>query len=102
MKIKHFSGYGCVNAVKTAETKAFDNWFSDYPVKRVTIKVTGEHERGLHRNDKYDVYNWLVKRFCKDCKSYRDIIDLQIMSVYEIENNAFKDVCTYIIDYQVK
>ena len=27
------------------------------------IRVEGNHECGLVRNDDYDLYNWLVKRF---------------------------------------
>ena len=29
------------------------------------VRVSGNHEQGLYRNDLYDLYNWLVKRFDK-------------------------------------
>lgn len=52
MKIKHWQGYGTVSAQKI-------------PDKNCTlhIRVTGNHEWGLRRDDIYDLYEWLVKRF---------------------------------------
>ena len=54
MKIKHFQGYGCVNATKVKDNSC-----------TLHVKVTGNHECGIHRDDEYDLYNWLVKRFDK-------------------------------------
>ena len=54
MKIKHWQGYGTVNAVKVKD-KDFN----------LCVKVSGNHEWGLRRNDYYDLFNWLIKRFDK-------------------------------------
>lgn len=54
MKIKHWQGYGTVNAVKVKD-KNFT----------LCVKVSGNHEWGLRRNDYYDLFNWLIKRFDK-------------------------------------
>ena len=54
MKIKHWQGYGVLDARKTKE-KAFN----------LVVTVSGNHEWGLRRDDMYDLYNWLVKRFDK-------------------------------------
>lgn len=93
MKIKHFSGYGCVIATKINNTKITEN------TKRLTIKVTGNHERGLYRNNYYDIYYWLVKRFCKDCAGYNYIYHINIYSYSEKINGLDTDVCVYTIDY---
>lgn len=95
MKIKHFSGYGCVNAVKVKASKMNER------IKQITIKVTGDHERGLLRNDTYDVFYWLVKRFCKDCATYSDILRFRTFETYENVNGVYVETCTYIIDYKV-
>ena len=63
MKIRHWQGYGTVNAVKVRSTKFV-----------LVVKVSGNHEWGLRRDDVYDLFNWLVKKFDKDWadKSYAD------------------------------
>lgn len=95
MKIKHFSEYGCVNAVKTQKIKINDR------VNRIVIKVTGNHEYGLLRNDPYDIFYWLVKRFCKDCATYSDILSMRTDDTYENVNGLSVETCTYVIDYRV-
>lgn len=54
MKIKHWAGYGCVTARKIKD-----------PGCTLHIRVSGNHECGLRRDDPYDLCNWLVKRFDK-------------------------------------
>ena len=93
MRIKHFAGYGCVNATKIKHIKTGEN------TQQIVIKVSGNHERGLYRNDKYDVYNWLVKRFCKDCADYKSIYYISVNLDYERINNLDTEVLTYYIDY---
>ena len=95
MKIKHFAGYGSVNAVKLKNVETGRN------AKQLVIKVTGNHEYGLLRNDAYDVFNWLVKRFCKDCISYTQIKRMLTESRYERINNLDVETCTYYISYEV-
>ena len=69
MKIKHWQGYGTVNAVKV-KSREFD----------LVVKVSGNHEWGLRRDDMFDVFNWLVKRFDKSWadKTYADFRGAQM------------------------
>ena len=57
MKIKHWQGYGTVEARRI-------------PNKSCTlhVRVSGQHEWGLRRDDMYDLFGWLVKRFDKSLK----------------------------------
>lgn len=57
MKLKHWQGYGSVDARLIKKTD-----------REVTIEVTGAHEYGLVRDDLYDAKKWLLDRFCKDAK----------------------------------
>lgn len=54
MRIKHFAGYGTVEAKKINDGKA-----------KLHVRVVGNHEWGLQRADMSDLYHWLVKRFDK-------------------------------------
>lgn len=53
MKIKHYAGYGTVNARRIKDCSMFT----------LHIRVEGNHEQGLVRNDDYTLYNWIVRRF---------------------------------------
>ena len=64
MKIKHWQGYGTVDAKKLGR-KTYAG------LVQLTIKVTGDHEWGLVRDDEYDLVNWLVKRFDKNFRDQR-------------------------------
>lgn len=74
MRIKHWQGYGCVDAKRTAKRVNSDGTVF------LEITVTGEHEYGLERNDVYDVHRWLLSKFAKDCPGYRDVRSLSIES----------------------
>lgn len=60
MKIRHWSGYGTVSAVKINDGT------------KLHIRVTGDHERGLwiDLQDTYLLYQWLVKRFDRSAPPY--------------------------------
>ena len=88
MKLKHWQGYGTVNAKKISKTEKNG-------VTTLKIRVTGNHECGIERNDKYDVKNWLVKRFDKSFDDKKCIIDLTLIPSSE----DGVDVCDYIITY---
>ena len=88
MKIKHFHGYGTINASKISKTTKNGH-------TKLVIKLSGNHECGLIRNDKYDVANWLVKRFDKSFQDYRQITGLDINSGYE---NGI-ETAIYTIEY---
>lgn len=72
MKLKHWQGYGTIDAKRVSNKKNKNG------TKTLVISVTGMHEYGLVRDDAYDVFRWLVKRFAKDCPNYRSITDLSI------------------------
>lgn len=96
MKIKHWQGYGCVNAKvlkKAASTSK--------GVKKITIEVVGNHEYGLNRSeDKYDVYNWLLKRFDKSVESYSDILEIEYIEDSVRIDNCDVDRGVYVITYK--
>ena len=93
MKIKHWQGYGSVTAERMNVQKQGD-------MKQVRIKVHGNHEWGLVRWDEYDVFKWLVKRFCKDCESYRDMRILNIEDGYQRAGNIDEEYAIYTIAYR--
>lgn len=61
MKIKHWAGYGCVTARKVKSNPYV-----------LHIRVEGNHEWGIVREDEYDLFNWLVRRFDKDILDYAE------------------------------
>lgn len=88
MKIKHFAGYGSVNAKKISSSPTC-----------LKVRVWGNHEYGLERKDNYDVFNWLVKRFDKKHTDYIDIVDVKTEVDYERNDklNIDEEVCVYTI-----
>ena len=98
MKIKHWQGYGSISARKIRE------YDIDAHTKMLVIELRGNHEYGLVRDDKYDVFNWLLNngtRFTKSCKAYTDIENITITEGHAIENSKLIDTATYEIKYRV-
>ena len=93
MKVKHWQGYGTVEMKKVSQK-------TQNGVKTVVVKVSGNHEWGLKRNDVYDIHRWICKRLAKDCKEYSDIINMSINDSYEIINGIDTEVCVYTISYK--
>ena len=60
MTIKHYAGYGRVSAKRIKDDAALH------------VRVSGNHEQGLYRDDLYDLYNWLVKKFDKTVPDFTD------------------------------
>ena len=89
MRIKHWQGYGCVNAKKLRKDS-----------ETLVVEVSGMHEYGLTRNDAYDVFNWLVKRFDKSRKDYREIRDIDIDEDSETVNGLPFWRCVYTISFR--
>ena len=88
MKIKHFAGYGTVEAKRINDRKC-----------KLHIHVEGNHEWGLHREDEYDLFNWLVKRFDKSQKDYIEWHKLYpIIDVVDGWNDGV-DTCDYYFQY---
>lgn len=93
MRIKHWQGYGTVSAVKVKDRSC-----------TLHIRVSGNHEWGLEREDMYDLYNWLVKRFDKSVPDYlqwyraaREKTDRIVMVNDRYEND--EEVCDYMFVY---
>jgi hypothetical protein len=59
MRIKHWQGYGVINAKKVALNDNNDG------TKTLKVHVSGNHEYGICCEDDYTIENWLVKRFDK-------------------------------------
>ena len=91
MKIKHWQGYGHVNAVRK-------NTSYEDGLKIMTIVVSGNHEYGICRNDKYNVFNWLLRRFDKNVTDYRCIQRVDTFLGYDSANKC--DICAYKIAYR--
>lgn len=93
MKIKHWQGYGVVEAKKVSKT---DN--GGYTTLKV--RVSGNHEWGIDLGCDswrfYDVYNWLVKRFDKTMTDYMKIVSVST-NLYEVDG---VDCCDYVIVYK--
>ena len=89
MKIKHFAGYGYVDA-KRISTHKNDSTYD------VTIKVKGNHEWGIHREDTYDVVRWLGK-VEKSLTDYRKVISCDLTDGYE----DGIETCLYHIVYKI-
>lgn len=93
MKIKHWQGYGTVSATKVRDRSC-----------SLHVRVVGNHECGLYRNDMYDLFSWLVKRFDKSVPDYAAFHSrfpsVQIFegSVQD-ENGKSVDTCDYLFNY---
>ena len=90
MKIKHFAGYGCVNAKRIKD-----------PSCTLHVQIRGNHEWGIVRNDEYDLFNWLVKRFDKSIPDsltfHRMFPKINVVPSWDAE--AKEDVCDYMFTY---
>ena len=91
MKIKHWQGYGCVTAKKVKDNSC-----------TLHIRVEGNHEWGLRRDDDYDLFRWIVKRFDKTIdddyfKWKSSLINLQIEDGWDEKTKT--DICDYYFTY---
>jgi hypothetical protein len=92
MRIKHFAGYGCVNATKVRKDK---NANGDTVL---VVRVSGNHEWGLLRGDVYDLKQWIVDRFDKAAKDLPwYAIDYSYNYGYDYDNAV--EVCEYTFRY---
>lgn len=98
MRIKHFMGYGSVNA-KVVEKGLKTDVANGLLRKYLKINVWGNHEYGLVREDKYDINNWLVKKVAKVDIDYRQIEDIDWNSIPDIDG---QEAVQYIIQYNEK
>lgn len=89
MKIKHWQGYGTVNAKKLSSS-----------ADTLIVEVWGNHEWGLERNDVYDVFNWLVTKFDKKRKDYTEIEDIELKDFYASDGRCDVEHCIYTIHFR--
>lgn len=88
MIIKHFAGYGKVTATKECLKRD-----AEHDLTRLTVKVKGNHEWGLIRNDDHRlVKEWLVDVFDK-----RDDLDPYVDMAYEISKVGYENGEEYAI-----
>lgn len=96
MKIKHWQGYGTVNAKKLC--KVVEN-------SRTTlvVEVSGDHEWGLERDDIYDLKQWLIDKFDKSAKDVNPYnMRYSIIDDYQnIAGEGYIEYCIYTFDYEV-
>ena len=97
MKIKHFAGYGSVEAKKVSKT-AFKDEYGEKKTKLV-VSVKGDHEWGLVRDDIYDAKRWLFDRFEKNFSGNIYDIRMTIKDDYINENGMYVEVATYTFVY---
>lgn len=88
MKIKHFQGYGCVTVTRVKDSSC-----------TLHVKVSGNHECGLYRNDEYDLFNWLVKRFDKSIADSLEWHRRQPKIVIEEGYENGVETCDYMFTY---
>lgn len=94
MRIKHWAGYGTIEAKKLGYLEYNEHG------RYITIYTRGMHERGLVRDDGYDLEQWLLKKhFAKDCKRLTDY--KVICRGYGWFGDQTKEFCTYEIWYEV-
>lgn len=87
MKIKHYMGYGLVNAklIEMDQTT-------------IVINVWGNHECGLDRSeDSYDINQWLVKKVAKLNITQRQIKYVECNPIEDING---EEAVQYIISYE--
>ena len=97
MKVKHFMGYGSVE-VKKISKKPIINGYGENKTKLV-LRVKGNHEYGLVRNDICDVRRWIFDRFEKNFKKSDYEIYMEVKSDYIEENGHDVEVATYTFVY---
>lgn len=97
MRIKHFAGYGTVEAKKVSKTTV-TNQYGEKKNKLV-VNVKGNHEWGLVRDDIYDVKRWLFDKFEKNFSGNYYQIIMDVKNDYIKENRIDVEVATYTFVY---
>lgn len=97
MRIKHWQGYGSVDVKKVSKTTFVNKWGEKK--NRMVLRVRGNHEWGLVRDDIYDVKRWLFDRFEKSFKGNEYNIEMDIQDDYIKENGLDVEVATYTFIY---
>ena len=99
MKIKHFSGYGSVNAKVVSRSLNTSTHKEGYRINTITFNVWGNHECGLKRDDWYDINQWLVKKVAKININYNDIKNVEYHYIDDIDG---QEAIQYVVTYKTK
>ena len=103
MKIKHWQGYGTLNAEKLSKSTKTINGTKVYTMK---IKVVGNHEYGLdcchNKYDHYTIYNWLLTKFDRKVKELTDRCILGVHTFISSERNNEKGIDEEYAIYTIK
>ena len=97
MRVKHFMGYGSVE-VKKISKKPIINGYGENKTELV-LRVKGNHECGLVRNDICSVRRWIFDRFEKNFKKSDYEIYMEVKSGYIKENGLDVEIATYTFVY---
>ena len=97
MRVKHFMGYGSVE-VKKVSKKPIINGYGENKTKMV-LRVKGNHEYGLVREDIYNVKRWIFDKFEKNFKGNDYDIAMTVQDDYIKENGLDVEVATYTFVY---
>lgn len=100
MRIKHWAGYGTVNAKKVTD---YHHCRYARKFRVIQIEITGDHERGLCRYDGYDIHHWLGKYFAKD-KTYKDLVNYDVQQGWVggdgYTTQGAHEVAIYTLEYK--
>jgi len=97
MRVKHFAGYGSVE-VKKVLKKAIINGYGENKTKLI-LRVKGNHEWGIVRNDIFDVRDWIFNKFEKNFNGDDYDIYMDVQDEYIKENGIDVEVATYTFIY---
>ena len=97
MRVKHFMGYGSVEVKKVSKTSIV-NGYGENKTKLV-LRVKGNHECGLVRNDIYDVRSWIFNKFEKNFKGDDYAIYMDVKDDYIKEDGLDVEVAIYTFVY---
>lgn len=97
MRVKHFAGYGSVEVKKVSKKTITNSWGEKK--NKLVLKVKGNHEWGLVRDDIYDVKRWIFDKFEKNFKGEYYNIDMSVEDTYIKENGLDVEVATYTFIY---
>ena len=87
MKLKHWQGYGIVNAERIKDKSC-----------ELHVKVSGNHEWGVETRYDDHAYNWLYKRFKRNAPTYWDwrMNGGTIVTISGWDGEKKEETCDYI------
>lgn len=95
MKIKHWQGYGSVEAKVIKKTSTIDcKGTDDHYEEFINIQVKGNHEYGIETYDKHFIAQWLG---CPKLGNFeaKDIISVVVVLDEIFENGEWVEIAIY-------